>query len=191
MRLKLVRFFLVVFCILVYIFSLKEVYSYKVQAVNKNNKNYSFNRTIVDSNYENNNSKENNVEKEIADIIVPKIGINRKLYSINSKKNTVEKNIQIIESSSMPDVKNGNLILAAHSGDSKISYFHNLNKLEKNDEIIIVYDNIDYRYLVSDKYTVLKTGKVSIKRDRNKNTVTLITCKGENEQLVVIGYLDK
>ena len=38
-------------------------------------------------------------------------------------------------------------------------------------------------------YEVLKTGKVSIKRDKNKSTITMITCKGSDKQLVVIGYL--
>ena len=40
-------------------------------------------------------------------------------------------------------------------------------------------------------YDVLKTGKVAIKRDKNQQTITLITCQGSDRQLVVIGYLKK
>ena len=36
-------------------------------------------------------------------------------------------------------------------------------------------------------YKVVKTGKVSFKRDSNKKTITLITCYGTSEQLIVIG----
>ena len=35
-------------------------------------------------------------------------------------------------------------------------------------------------------YQVEKTGKVDIIRNKEKTTLTLITCSGDNEQLVVI-----
>ena len=122
-------------------------------------------------------------------IKIPKININNNLYNIKSKENNVEKNIQIIKESNMPDTPNGNLILAAHNGQTKVSYFNNLNKLEKGDEVFVNYKNVDYKYNIDDKYTVTKTGKVTIKRNKNKNTITLITCSGKNEQLIVIGYI--
>ena len=101
----------------------------------------------------------------------------------------MEKNIQILKESNMPDETNGNFILAAHSGFSSIAYFHNLDKLNIGDEVTVNYLNNDYKYIISDKYDVLKTGKVSIKRDKSRSTITMITCKGEDKQLVVIGYL--
>ena len=70
-----------------------------------------------------------------------------------------------------------------------IAYFHNLDSLDAGDEVIVNYLNNDYKYIISDKYDVLKTGKVSIRRDKNRSTITMITCKGEDRQLVVIGYL--
>ena len=57
------------------------------------------------------------------------------------------------------------------------------------DEVFINYLNNDYKYIISSKYDVLKTGRVSIKRDKNRRSITMITCKGEDKQLVVIGYL--
>ncbi|MBR3198839.1 MAG: sortase [Bacilli bacterium] len=122
-------------------------------------------------------------------IYIPKINLEKNLYSINSKLNTVNKNIQILKNSDMPDKENGNFVLAAHSGNSSVSYFHNLYKLDIGDEVIIKYNNHKYIYAVDKKYEVIKTGKVSIKRDKNKNSITLITCKEKDKQLVVIGYL--
>ena len=87
----------------------------------------------------------------------------------------------------MPDVVGGNLILAAHSGNARISYFRNLNKLEIGDEATVDYKDKTYTYKVVNIYDVDKNGKVEIKRNLSKTTLTLITCKdNSNKQLVVI-----
>ncbi len=120
---------------------------------------------------------------------IPKINLKRYLYPIDSYQNNVNKNVEILKQSNMPDITNGNLILAAHNGNTSLGHFKNINQLEKNDIIEINYNNVNYIYEVDSTYEVLKTGKVSIKRDKNQNTITLITCKGIDKQLVVIGYL--
>ena len=122
-------------------------------------------------------------------IYIPKISLKRYLYGLDSKKNNVDKNIEVLKNSDMPSVKGGNLILAGHNGNTSVGHFKNLHKLVINDEIIIYYNNIKYVYKVSKIYDVLKTGTVAIKRDKSQNTVTLITCLGNDRQLVVIGYL--
>lgn len=148
----------------------------RAYTINDNNQKVSNNETFVEKNY-------------YARVVIPKIGIDRELYPIGSKENNVDKNIEILKSSSMPDEPSGNFILAAHSGLSPIAYFHNLHKLEVGDEVIVSYDGNDYLYVISKMYDVEKTGKVAIKRDKSKTSITMITCKGEHEQLVVIGYL--
>lgn len=189
MRLKLVRFFVIISIIFAYVFSLNNVYSFH-KAYNKNRIKNSYTVSETNSNeFVNTSSPEDKKDDVFASVRIPKINVNRSLYNVNSKENTVDKNIQIIKESNMPDEVNGNFILAAHSGLSPIAYFHNLDKLEIGDEVYINYLNNDYKYIISNKYDVLKTGKVSIKRDRNKSTITMITCKGDDKQLVVIGYL--
>ena len=112
------------------------------------------------------------------------------VYPNNQEKNTVDKGIQVISGSSMPNIQNGNFILAAHSGNSNIAYFKNLDKLSYNSEVYVYYQNRKYRYIIGDIYDVLKTGYVEIKRNKNKSAITLITCKkGTNLQTVYIGYL--
>ena len=189
MRLKLVRFLVIISIIFTYVFCLNNVYSYHV-ADNKNVTKDSHNSSKINNAYEASTSNPEEIKEEVfASVRIPKININRNLYPINSKRNTVDKNIQIIKESDMPDKDNGNFILAAHSGFSSIAYFHDLDRLEIGDEVFVNYLNNDYKYIISNKYDVPKTGKVSIKRDKNRSTITMITCKGEDKQLVVIGYL--
>lgn len=124
-------------------------------------------------------------------IQIPKINLNQGLVPINSKDNNVSKNIQTIYPSDMPDVENGNLILAAHSGTSRISYFKNLYKLSTNDQFYILYNSIKYIYNIVDIYTVPKNGQVEIRRNSSKTVTTLITCTKNDDttQTVYIGEL--
>lgn len=130
------------------------------------------------------------LEDEYLGIIsIPKIGLRKKLYDIGSYRNDVDRNIEVLDTSKMPDVMGGNFILAAHNGNTSLGYFRDLHKLKVGDEVTIDYKNKNYVYEVSKIYDVLKTGKVAIKRDKSQSTITLITCLGNDRQLVVIGYL--
>lgn len=128
----------------------------------------------------------------IAHIKIPKINLIRGLVDKNSTFNIVDKNIQILKESSMPDIVNGNLILAAHSGNSNVSYFKNLDKLIIGDNVYIEYNNQKYEYRVVNYYIVEKTGLIDIVRNIDVTTLTLITCiENTNKQLVVICELYK
>lgn len=123
----------------------------------------------------------------IAVLRINKINLIRGLVDESSNLNNIEYNVQIIKGSNMPDIVGGNLILASHSGNARISYFKNLDKLEIDDEAEVDYKNKTYTYKVVDVYDVDKNGKVEIKRNLSKTTLTLITCKRNTEkQLVVI-----
>ncbi len=127
----------------------------------------------------------------VAVLEIESINLKRGLVNPNSKYNNVNYNIQIMETSNMPDVENSNLILAGHNGSSYVSFFKNLYKMSEGDLINIYYQGYKYVYQFSNSYEVDKTGIVSIIRDKNKNAITLITCKknSKDKQLVFIGYL--
>ena len=75
-----------------------------------------------------------------------------------------------------------NFILAAHSGTSSVSFFKDLYKLKLNDEVIITYKDKEYKYIIKNIYTDTKDGNVTIKRNKDKTTLTLITCtKNDNK----------
>lgn len=98
----------------------------------------------------------------------------------------------VISSSDMPDVNLGNLILASHSGNSNISYFKNLDKLEIGDIASVYYFKKKYDYKLVNYYEVDKIGVVQIIKNNDVNCLTLITCKkNTNKQLVFIFELEK
>lgn len=128
----------------------------------------------------------------IAVLEIPSINLKRGLVDPSSKYNNVNYNIQIITKSTMPDVVNGNLVLAGHNGASYVSFFRNLDKLNINDKIYIYYGGYKYEYSLSKIYDTPKDGNVEVHRDNSKTTITLITCKKNTKdtQVVYIGYLD-
>lgn len=121
---------------------------------------------------------------------IPKINIKRGFLNIKDKGNNVNKNLQVIKGSDMPNVKNGNLIIAAHSGNSYISYFKNLHKLSNDDVAYVYFNNIKYTYKVAGKYNAEKNGKVRIHRDNKKNTLTLITCSQTDKTKQIVYILE-
>ena len=122
----------------------------------------------------------------IAILKIPKIKLERGLVDPKSYLNNVNYNIEILKESSMPDEVNGNVILAAHSGNARISYFRNLDKLNIGDEISIDYKSNIYKYRVSDIYLIDKNGTAEIIRNINKRTLTLITCKHNTKKQIVV-----
>jgi len=126
----------------------------------------------------------------IAILKIPKINLERGLVDPNSYLNDVKYNVEILDESSMPDEIGGNVILASHSGTARISYFKNLHKLVIGDSISINYKSKIYNYKVVDIYEIDKTGTAEIIRNKNKSTLTLITCKhNSNKQIVVIAEI--
>ena len=58
----------------------------------------------------------------------------------------------------------------------------NLYKLSIDDDIIVTYGNKDYKYKIKNIYLEQKDGDIAIKRNKNKTTLTLVTCtKGDNK----------
>ena len=122
----------------------------------------------------------------IAILKIPKIKLERGLVDPKSYLNNVNYNIEILKESSMPDEVNGNVILAAQSGNARISYFRYLDKLNIGDEISIDYNSNIYKYRVSDIYLIDKNGTAEIIRNINKSTLTLITCKHNTKKQIVV-----
>lgn len=122
---------------------------------------------------------------------IPNIGLKRGFYGLDSRYNNIKYNVTLVEGSSLPDVYQGNLILMAHSGDSYISYFAYLYKLNVGDDCFVTYNGNSYHYVIVNIYEVEKNGIVSIRRNKEKNTLTLITCTKDNDysQTVYIAEL--
>lgn len=137
-------------------------------------------------------SEEKNREKteikydELIGILsIPTIKLKRGFYSIDSPLNDVNKNIQVID-----DSMDKLLILAAHRGNSKVSFFQNLDKLSMGDEIDLDYKHETFKYRLYYKYYEDKDGNLSIKYDNTKQVLVLITCVKnlKDKQVVYIAY---
>ena len=127
----------------------------------------------------------------IAVLEIPKINLKRGLFPINDKNNNVDKNVEILQNSDMPNVTNGTLALAGHSGNSRIAYFHKLYKLKENDQVYIYYQNIKYIYQVSKIERQDKDGTISFTKTKDTTELILTTCDQQNKgkQIVVVAKL--
>ena len=124
-------------------------------------------------------------------LVIPKIGLKKGIYKKSDIKNNINDNVTINKDSDYPDSDNSDVILMAHSGSGNNAYFNNLNKLDSDSLIELYYNHKKYIYKLDRSYCVLKNGKVNIVREKDKKTITLITCsqKDKNMQEVYIGYL--
>ena len=115
-------------------------------------------------------------EKYKGYLSIPKVNLKKGFFAMESAQNNVEKNIFVVSGSSYPDVENGNLIIAGHSGTGWKAFFNDLHKLGEGDEAIVSYNDKNYVYKITKIYKQNKTGTIAIYRNYDKTTLTLITC---------------
>jgi LPXTG-site transpeptidase (sortase) family protein len=95
--------------------------------------------------------------------------INNVIYNMSDKGNDVNKNIYLAH-----DDYN-NLVIAAHSGSSLVSYFKNLDKLELSDEVIFIKNGIKRVYEIFKISLIDKNGTYRLPKF-NYPVISLITC---------------
>lgn len=118
------------------------------------------------------NAEKINIDIDYGFIEISKIKLQRKFVYDAS----IDKEISMLPISEYPSKPNSLLVLAAHSGNSIISYFNYLYKLKPDDKIYINYSNQIYEYKIIDIYNQKKDGNVDIYRIYNKRTLVLVTC---------------
>ena len=145
--------------------------------INNTNINNSINRFKIINNH--NNDK-------IGYIKIKTLNINEPLYKIDSEENNVDKHITILKESIFPDKDNSIIFIAAHSGEGKIAYFNELNKLKIDDKVIIKINNKKYTYLVKEMWEEKKNGFINVNKEP-ENQLILTTCSPihNNYQLIV------
>lgn len=139
----------------------------------------------------NNQSKNKNKQLEYTAVLeIPKINLKRGVVDSTKNFSSINYAISVDSNSNYPD-ENGNFILYAHSGNSNIAFFHNINKLEKGDNIYVYYGGIKYYYKIIRKYDIEKTGKAKVIDLKDDKYITLITCNQQrnNYQIVIEGKI--
>ncbi len=125
----------------------------------------------------------------IATLEIPQINFKQGLYNKTSKYNSVDYGLEIIDNTDFPEFSDL-LIIAGHSGNSKLAYFNDLDKLTLGSIITLNYQTKIYNYKLVKYYEIEKTGKLSLPEFENK-TLCLVTCKkhDKTKQLVFIATL--
>lgn len=131
-----------------------------------------------------------NYSKYLGVLEIPRIGLKRGFYGTDSKYNDIQYNVTLVKGSTMPDVPNGNLILMAHSGDAYNSYFNYLYRLNIGNSAYVTYKGKKYQYKLVNVYTVPKVGSVTIVRNYDKTTLTLITCTNNDSTSQTVYILE-
>ncbi len=149
------------------------------------------NLKVENNKVENNESNEINYDNYLGVLEIPKIGLKRGFYNLDNKYNNIQYNVTLVKGSTLPNVDKGNLILMAHSGDAYISYFAYLYRLNVGDMAYVTYNGNKYTYQVVNIYDVPKVGQVTIKRNYDKTTMTLITCTKDNDQSQTVYILEQ
>lgn len=172
----------------------KELYNYTQDKKEESKVEYFFDNhkdDIDKQDTEQKNTKQETTYNYIAVLEIPTINLKRGLVDKTDKNNNVNRNITILKESDMPDVENGNFILAGHSGTSRVAFFRYLNKVKENDLIFIYYKNIKYTYKVVHTHLEVRDGDIDIVRNKNKTSLTLTTCSQEKKgnQIVIISEL--
>lgn len=172
------------------LFTYNSVYDYYLNMLDKNKVDNYINDSKIKVNIvsiDNENTINNEeVNNYLGVISIPKINLEQGFYGIDNPMNNVDKNIELISNSNMPDVENGTLILAAHSGNDRVSYFNKLYKLNTDDEIEIIYNKSKYLYKLIDIYEVEKTGSITLHNINNITSLVLVTCSNFNDNLQVV-----
>jgi len=145
--------------------------------------------------YVNPNIKSDDSKKEQDKIIdyeiileIPKIKLKKGILNKKNKDNNIEKNVTILNESKYPN-EEGNVFLAAHSGNGKKSFFNDLVQLNISDKIYLYYQNQKYIYSIVEIKEVNKNQQLSL-LTKNKNNLVLITCsqRDKSKYLVLISY---
>ncbi|MDO5003481.1 MAG: sortase [bacterium] len=145
---------------------------------------------ITDSN--NDTSKKYDVNQYVGYLEIPKINFNKGFYPKESEQNDVDKNLLLVKEASYPDIAQGNLIIAGHSGTAWNSFFNDLYKLSVGDTAKVKFQGKTYTYKFVNIYKASKTGTISIYRNSKRTTLTLVTCTNNDSttQTIYIGELE-
>ena len=145
---------------------------------------------ITDSN--NDTSKKYDMNQYVGYLEIPKINFNKGFYPKESEQNDVDKNLLLVKEASYPDVAQGNLIIAGHSGTAWNSFFNDLYKLSVGDTAKVKFQGKTYTYKFVNIYKASKTGTISIYRNFKRTTLTLVTCTNNDSttQTIYIGELE-
>lgn len=161
---------IVIFCFCIFFLSKNENNNYDISKLSLNFK--------INDIY---NSSQSN--KYLGNLIIKKINLE---YPVFEEYSEEKLKISVCKFSGGTLNENGNITILGHNYDGE--FFGNLNKLEKNDEIKIISNGIEYKYNI---FKIYETNSDDLKVINpfyeNSREVTLVTCvkNSKKKRLVV------
>lgn len=189
MRKKLIKFlYLLIIVIEVIIMKIyNETYQLKQNIeIEKQSISYILNKQINPNIKDDNQElKQKIIEYEIV-LEIPKINLKKGILKKEDKNNNIEENVTILQESQYPN-EDGNIYLAAHSGNGNKSYFNRLTELTLYDNVFLYYQNTKYIYHLIESREVSKNTQLTIQTETSNNLI-LITCsqKDKSKYLILI-----
>ena len=104
---------------------------------------------------------------------IPSINLVENVYPIDSVFNHVDYHVQILKESHL---EKNFILLAAHSGRGKTSYFNRVVELQIGDFIWIYYYDKILCFQVEELFYISKNGYFELNSDIDCDTLFLITC---------------
>lgn len=157
------------------------VFMFKDKNIMKNNEIYS---EIINTNIKLNQIYKLNLEKNdeendevLGRIVIEKIDLDYIIFNDYSEELLKISICKLLENK-------GNITLIGHNYDNG-KFFSDINKLENDDKISIFMDNVEYKYIVYDKYEVFEED-LSPLEGNNIQEITLITCNNFNKMRLII-----
>ena len=120
-------------------------------------------------------------------LTIPKINLEKSIYSLNDSRNNIEENVTILKGSILPENSNSIIFLAAHSGPGNIAFFNELDQLSINDQIFLTYKKNLLLYEITEILEQDKDGFIEVLEQKKKSLV-LTTCSKTDQakQLIII-----
>ena len=141
-------------------------------------------KTLLDYQYEKQESK-------LIDLYIESTTNEYQNVQADNSETKTSNDVEILEESDMPNIKNGNLVLAAHSGTGRYAFFRNLYKLKINDNAYIYYQGLKYEYEIVKIEYQDKDGTITISKLEQESYLILTTCdqKDKTKQIVITAKL--
>lgn len=125
-----------------------------------------------------------NRDEVLFELVIPSINLRKKVYTIGSSLNDVDKNVEILDNS---NINMKLFYLASHSGGGVASYFDKLVYLEIGDIVWLYGNDLELGFVVKDIFYISKNGYFEASYGSDGNVLFLITCSLEyvGKQLIV------
>ncbi len=126
-------------------------------------------------------------EDAFATLSIPKIKLNRNIYSLKDKRNNVDENVTLLKGSKLSETNKNFILLAAHSGIGPKAIFTRLDELTLGDIVYFTYKDKKTTYQVDTIEEQEKNGSIKVPK-QEENELILTTCSEQDKtkQLILL-----